>query len=157
MLLRASSEIEDRTTPDLTATTSSSKIVLGRPGVSRKAVLSALVESVLADDDALIQEARDRAIQVLGAGGWIDALLVLSFFQMVDRVANGSGVRLEANVVQVSDFIGELGIGEYRSAESTPPLSWWQRATAPPIRRLLALYVEQERSRRRTGDPGCRQ
>ncbi len=157
MLLRASSEIEDGTTPDLAATASSSKIALSRSGVSRKAVLSALVESVLADDDALIQEARERSIEVLGAGGWIDALLVLSFFQMVDRVANGSGVRLEANVVQASDFIGELGIGEYRSAESTPALSWWQRATAPTIRRLLALYVEQEHSRRRTGDPGGHQ
>jgi hypothetical protein len=115
-------------------------------------VLSALAESVLGGDSTLIEEVRRRAMEHLGARGWMDALLVISFFQMMDRVANGSGVQLEANVVQASGFIGELGLTDFGSAANTPKLTLRQRIMARPIRRLFALYIKQQRERRLAGD-----
>ena len=111
-------------------------------------MLSALAESVLGGDSTLIEQVRQKAIEHLGGRGWMDALLVISFFQMMDRVANGSGVQLEANVVQASGFIDELGLTDFGSAENTPELTLWERVMARPIRRLFALYVKQQRERK---------
>ena len=55
---------------------------------------------------------------------------------------------MEANVVQASEFIDELGLTSFGSAENTPELTLWERITARPIRRLFALYAKQQRARR---------
>ena len=115
-------------------------------------MLSALAESVVGGDATVIEEVRQRAMAQLGARGWVDALLVISFFQMMDRVANGSGVQLEANVVQASGSIDELGLTDFGSAENTPGLSLWERIMARPIRGLFALYAKQQQERRLAGD-----
>lgn len=70
-------------------------------------------ESTIAND-ASLAEARQALIAALGPAGFVDAAAVVALFNAIDRVADATGIPLEAGkAAATADFRAALGIGKY--------------------------------------------
>jgi hypothetical protein len=102
----------------------------GPVGVPHERELLALAEAVVRGGEAELAEARRDALSALGPEGFVAAVAVASNFERMVRIADATGIPLDAPLDAISASLRtELGIDAYGSAANTPALS--------PARRLL--------------------
>lgn len=82
-----------------------------------QAILEEFVDAVVGDDSDRADEARANLIDRLGPDWLVDASAVVANFQMMTRLADGTGARLPpARLEAAAALIDELGLTAYPSA-----------------------------------------
>ena len=89
-------------------------------GVEHGARLVAFVEAVMQGDDAAIERERRELLAVLPAESFVDAAATIGAFNIVDRVADATGIALDEMLEAMSsDFRGKLKLERFASAANT--------------------------------------
>jgi hypothetical protein len=116
LLLRASGATHDRIY-DLKAVTG---LAASDGGVVHGDLLVAFAEAVLGEDDSALKRARDGLGTVLGPAGLVDAAGVVGLFNAIDRVADATGIPLEAEkAAATADFRAALDLDRFAVADRT--------------------------------------
>jgi len=110
LLLRASGLTQNKDY-DLTAVTGAGR---GDAGVPHGRLLVEFAEAVLGEDDAALSRARAELMSALDTAGLVDAAGVVGLFNAIDRVADATGIPLEAEKAEASaDFRVALGLDSF--------------------------------------------
>ena len=140
-MLRASVEAKQRQV-DLRAITEGARD--DTVGVVHAAELSALAEAAVRGDPRAIERARSALRAKAGSAAVVDAAGVIGNFERMTRIADGTGIPLDAPVQLASeDFRGELGLSGLASAGNTPAPPAWRRLLAPVLGRGARLAVRK--------------
>ena len=123
-------------------------------GVAHADALVAFTEAVLGEDDAELTRARAEVLERVGPAGLVDAAAVVGNFQRMVRIADSTGIPLDAPLALASeDLRSELGLHRFGSAANTPPPGRFSRvlgrALQPVLRPAmrLALSLQQRLTR----------
>jgi len=88
-------------------------------GVPYGSLLIEFAESVLGDDNARIFEARAGLRKTMNDAALVDAAAVIGFFNAIDRVADATGIPLDAErLPQTADFRAALGIDTFAQSRN---------------------------------------
>jgi hypothetical protein len=110
LLLRASGVTHNRIY-DLNAVTGAA---LGDAGVPHGRLLVEFAEAVLGEGEDVLTRARAALIAAIGPAGLADAAGVVGLFNAIDRVADATGIPLEAEKLEASaDFRAALGVDRF--------------------------------------------
>ena len=83
---------------------------------ARTALLESFVDAVVGPDRGRADLARAAIVEALGVEWLIDASAVIANFEMMTRLADGTGARLRpAQLEAASGMCAELGIDEFTS------------------------------------------
>lgn len=105
-------------TVDLTAVNGG---VEANAGVEHGARLLAFTEAVMGDDEAALDRERAALRGVLSPERFVDVAAVIASFNVVDRIADATGIPLDDVMVAMSgDLRAELDLGRFASAANTP-------------------------------------
>jgi hypothetical protein len=75
----------------------------------------------MGDDDARLTRAREALRAVLSPEAFVDACGVIAAFNVVDRIADATGIPLDPMLQTMSgDLPQTLDLGRFRSAANTP-------------------------------------
>jgi hypothetical protein len=117
MLLRASGESQGGEV-DLSAVNGGTS---GDAGVAHGALLGAFVEAVMGDDEAQRERVRKALRAALSPAAFVDACAVVGAFNVVDRIADSTGIPLDANLAAVTGSLrSELDLARFGSSANTP-------------------------------------
>ena len=84
---------------------------------SRRAILEAFVAAIVGDDAAHADAARATVLRELGPEWLVDASAVVANFEMMTRLADGTGARLTPAQIEGSTGLREeLGVNVFPSA-----------------------------------------
>jgi hypothetical protein len=119
-------------------------------GVPHERELVALAEAVVRGGDTELADARRAALAALGEEGFVAASAVAANFERMDRIADATGIPLDAPLDAISVGLrAELGLDAFASAANTPRGSWARRslgrALAPFARFLLPVFAAHAR------------
>jgi len=90
--------------------------------------LVGFVEASLSTDREAAIVARERVRRELGDEALVDAAAVIGNFERMTRIADATGIPLDAPVSVMTESIrAELGIDEFGRADDRAPLKGWQR------------------------------
>ncbi len=90
-------------------------------GVAHGTRLVAFVDAVMAGDEARLADARSTLRAALGERAFVDACAVVGGFNVVDRIADATGIPLDASLVALSEDLREqLDLARFESAANTP-------------------------------------
>ena len=93
---------------------------LADAGVAHGAALLALTEAVMRGAAATVERQDLRG--VLSAEGLVDVAAVIGAFNTVDRIADATGIALDAAMDLMSKALRQqLDLGRFASAANTPP------------------------------------
>ena len=93
----------------------------GDAGVRHGARLIAFTEAVLGYDDEVLGRERERLRAVLSPAEFVDACAVVAAFNVVDRIADATGIPLDPMLYAGSaDVREELELARFRSSANTP-------------------------------------
>ena len=116
MLLRVSGE-RTGTKVDVTA-------VMGgaaESGVAHGELLREFTEAAVARDEAALSNTRERIRLELGPEALVDAAAVVANFQRMVRIADATGIPLDAGFEVVTrELRDELGVARFASSTNTP-------------------------------------
>ena len=130
MLLRASSKILGDAA-DLHAVTDAEAPARG---VAHGETLVRFAEAAVTGDEAELESARARVLEELGPDALVDASAVVGNFERMVRIADGSGIPLDAPMEMLTaDLRNDLGIDRFGSAANTP--------SSGPLKRVLARVL----------------
>jgi len=106
--------------------------------------LVTFAEAVVQGDDATLSRARSELLGAMGPAAFVDAVAVAANFQRMVRIADSTGIPLDAPVnAMTADLRAELGIDEFGSATNTPEAGALARtlgrAFAPLVPRLASI------------------
>ena len=88
-------------------------------GVADAAVLLALADAVIAEDETAIPAARAAVIEAIGEAALVDAAAVIAGFNGITRIADATGIPLEdGKAEQTADWRAELGIDAFQRTKS---------------------------------------
>jgi hypothetical protein len=123
-------------------------------GVPEAEGLLAFADALVGDDDLALGAARARLLQAVGSAGLVDAAAVVSNFERMVRIADATGIPLDAPLrVLAGDLGTDLGLQRYGSAANSPPLRpigrLFSRFLRPLAHRALRLAGQAGRIRRR--------
>ena len=103
---------------DLTAVTEKPA---GDAGVRHGARLLAFTDAVLGEDEELLARERRALGAVLSSEAFVDACALVAAFNVVDRIADATGIPLDPMLLAGSaDVRAELGLARFGSAANTP-------------------------------------
>ena len=92
----------------------------GDGGVLHGAKLVAFVDAVMGDDTDETARARRALRAVLSAAAFVDTCAVLGAFNVVDRIADATGIPLDGGLAAMSGELREqLDLGRFASAANT--------------------------------------
>jgi hypothetical protein len=95
--------------------------VEGDGGVEHGARLVAFTEAVMRGDEAALERERCAVRALLGAEAFVDLAAVIGSFNVVDRIADATGIPLDEPLAATTGEIREeLGLGRFASAANTP-------------------------------------
>jgi len=95
--------------------------VEGDGGVEHGARLVGFAEAVMRGDEAVLDDERQMVRRLLGDEAFVDLAAVIGSFNVVDRIADATGIPLdEPLAATTSDIRRELGLGRFASAANTP-------------------------------------
>jgi hypothetical protein len=98
-------------------------------GVAHGEQLLAFADALVGEDGAALDGAREALVAAIGAGGLVDAAAVASNFERMVRIADGTGIPLDAPVrLMAAGLPDELPIRSFGSAANTPAPGFAQRA-----------------------------
>ena len=90
-------------------------------GVAHAAELVTFTEAVMGDDDAALAAARQALRAALTPEAFVDACAVIGAFNVVDRIADSTGIPLDdAMAAMTADLRADLDLGRFRSSGNTP-------------------------------------
>ena len=90
-------------------------------GVRHGAALLAFVDAVMGSDDAALARARAALRSVLSDEAFVDTCAVVGAFNVVDRIADATGIPLDAGMAAMSiDARKELDLARFASSANTP-------------------------------------
>ena len=85
-------------------------------GVEHGEVLAAFVEAVLGRDEAALAAARERVRRAVGDAGFVDACATVASFNAVVKLADGTGIPLEAwKAERTADIRASLSLDALRN------------------------------------------
>jgi alkylhydroperoxidase family enzyme len=117
MLLRASGEMAGAGV-DMAAVNGE---IRGDGGVAAAAELVAFTEAVMAEDEAAVAKARTALRAVLTPEAFVDTCGVIAAFNVVDRIADSTGIPLdEPMVAMTAEIRNDLDLARFRSSANTP-------------------------------------
>lgn len=151
MLLRASGEIDGQAY-GLEAVTCGDRD--GASGVSQGPALTALAEALVQGDEVVLASARAAVLEALGPAGLVDAAAVASNFERMVRIADATGIPLDAPVAALTaDLRDRLGLDRFASSEHTRRLGRVAQRGAAGLRTVAraALRWLGRRRRRKAG------
>lgn len=89
-------------------------------GVPHGRLLVEFAEAVLGEDEAALTRVRAELSDAIGPAGLVDAAAVVGLFNAIDRVADATGIPLEAEKAAASaDFRAALGVDRFDVAART--------------------------------------
>jgi alcohol dehydrogenase class IV len=117
-------------------------------GVAHGAVLIAFAEAVLGSNGEGLDQTRAHLQRELGNAALVDAAAIVATFEQMDRIADATGIPLDA-VVQIAsqDVQAELGLASFASSHNTPSSALGRlaaRLIAPirtPMMRLASRFL----------------
>lgn len=125
----------------------------GDSGIEHGALLTAFADAAVKGDPAELATARDALRSVAGSAALVDAAGVVSNFERMVRIADGSGIPLDGVVTMLSGDIREdLGVDDFQSRRVAGGRSGaLGRAFAPLLRGVAgaALRFAGRRARRK--------
>ena len=84
-------------------------------------LLVAFAEAVMRDDDAELARAREALRAVLTPEAYVDACAVVGAFNVVDRIADATGIPLDAGLDAMSAEVREeLDLARFGPSANTP-------------------------------------
>jgi hypothetical protein len=93
----------------------------GDGGVEHGARLVAFTEGVMGSDEAALARERASLRALLTPEAFVDAAAVIGAFNVVDRIANATGIPLDAGLVAMSGEVREeLDLARFGSSANTP-------------------------------------
>ena len=96
----------------------------GDGGIEHGARLVAFTDAVMHDDGARLLREREALRRVLGPEAFVDVCAVIGMFNVVDRIADATGIPLDAPLVAMSEDVrAELDLARFPSSANTPGLS----------------------------------
>ena len=105
---------------DLTGLVSGAEDVDDR--VPHGKALARFAEAVLQGSDSELSEARLAVIEAVGGEAFVDAAGVVGNFERMVRVADATGIPLDAASTEMTvDIREKLGLNDYAMASRTPP------------------------------------
>ena len=82
--------------------------------VEHGTILIAFAEAMVGDDDAALIHARQAVIEVLGPAAMVDAAGVASNFERMVRIADATGIQLDARMEALSREVrDQLGLERF--------------------------------------------
>jgi hypothetical protein len=109
-------------------------------GVPHAPALVGFADAVVRGDDDELQRTRDRVLEELGADRLVDAAAVASNFERMVRIADATGIPLDAPIHAITaDLREDLGVDSFASARNTPPLGAILGAVGRAARPLAGL------------------
>jgi len=103
---------------DLSAVT---ETAAGDAGVEYGARLLAFTDGAMGEDDALLDRERRALRAVLSPDAFVDACALVAAFNVVDRIADATGIPLDPMLHAASGEVrAELGLARFGSAANTP-------------------------------------
>jgi hypothetical protein len=93
----------------------------GDGGVAHGARLVAFTEAVMGEDDQALARERAALRQVLSPAEFVDVCAVIAAFNVVDRIADSTGIPLDEPLLMMSGTVREqLDLARFASAANTP-------------------------------------
>jgi hypothetical protein len=90
-------------------------------GVEHGARLLAFTEAVMGDDDEVLARERVALRELLSPEAFVDAAAVIGSFNVVDRIADATGIPLDDMIQAASAEIrDQLDLGRFASSANTP-------------------------------------
>lgn len=90
-------------------------------GVEHGAALVAFTEAVMGADDGVLRVRRRELGELLGPARLVDVAAIIGAFNVVDRIADATGIPLDDMIREMSaDVRRELDLGRFGSAANTP-------------------------------------
>jgi hypothetical protein len=87
-------------------------------GIPHASVLIEFAEAILDPDAARLERARRAVVEAIGAAALVDAAAVAGNFNAIDRVADSTGIPLEAEkAAMTADFRSALGIDDFGNSK----------------------------------------
>jgi hypothetical protein len=103
-------------------------------GVAHGEQLLAFADALVGEDDARLDGARELLLAAIGAEGLVDAAAVASNFERMVRIADGTGIPLDAPVRLVAAGLpDEIEITSFASAANTPMPTFARRALSRAV------------------------
>lgn len=88
-------------------------------GVRHANLLGDFAERAVAGDGEALDASRTRLVGAIGGAGMIDAAAVIAGFDGITRIADATGIPLEAaKAEQTADLRAALGIDRFHDAKS---------------------------------------
>lgn len=89
-------------------------------GVEHGALLIEFANAVMGDDEPRLARAREGVRAVLGDAGWAEAAAIAANFNQMDRIADSTGIPLDAGGRKMMSELGrEIGSVNFASAKNT--------------------------------------
>jgi hypothetical protein len=118
VLLRASGEISGNEL-DVAAVTDDA--AAAGSGIAHAETLLAFADAAVEGSDAALDPARGRLLEALGPECLVDAAAVVGNFERMVRIADSTGIPLDAPVTAMSeDLRADLGLNDFHSSANTP-------------------------------------
>lgn len=93
----------------------------GDGGIAHGARLVAFADAAMADDDAALAREREALRKCLSDAAFVDTCATIGAFNVVDRIADATGIPLDDMMLALSGEIREeLGLARFGSAANTP-------------------------------------
>ena len=106
-------------------------------GIAHAPELLAFTDAAVRGSEAELAAARQAVLDAVGSEGLVDAAAVVGNFQRMTRIADSTGIPLDAPVnVMADDLQDELGLKDFGSARNTAEIGGLARALAPALRRI---------------------
>jgi hypothetical protein len=94
---------------------------VGDDGVAFADELVAFTEAVLGDDEAALKQTRAALRAVLSPAAYVDTCAVIGAFNVVDRIADSTGIPLDEGLVPMSQEVrADLDLARFGSSANTP-------------------------------------
>ena len=147
MALRVSAELTGQVV-DLAAVTDAT--AAASSGIAHAEELISFTDALVQGSDEELSEARTRLLSAVGSEGLVDTAAVVGNFQRMVRIADSTGIALDAALdVFSKDVRDELRLERYGSARNTRVSSPLKRATGRVVRPLLHGLLRTLGRRRR--------
>ena len=139
MLLRESGTLAGESY-DLSAITEKGS---GGGGVPHGETLLGFTEALMDDDEAALDRARQEVLERLGPEQLVDAAGVAATFNMMDRIADSTGIPLDGPLdFMTVDMRTEIGLDQFPSAANTPKPSALKRVLSRALKPVAPLGMK---------------
>jgi hypothetical protein len=123
----------------------------GDGGVPHGAALVAFAEAALGRDAGALEQARRELLARIGPAAVVDAAAVVGAFEMMDRIADATGIPLDRALdAATQELRSDLGLERFASAANTRTpawLRWLGRVVEPFAPRVMARLAGRRPSR----------